>query len=424
MNFKCLFQMLMKELNIKPDLLFKLEVHGDEHEKGELNNETCADYVQKFSQDSNVGGDDSSMQNFLGMQRISDKTCADSVEAILGTCVKTIGIERTFKVLEMFEILPRNHNVSIAHMLGNKLRSPRIRTNIRDHEVDDFLANRQKLETSIGYTFKDRAYLLQALTHPSYPTNRVTGCYQQLEFLGDAVLDFLITAYISERCPNMDPGQLTDLRSALVNNVTLACLCVRFNIHTHILSQNAMLTESINRFVEFQRKHNHQVTDHVELLMEEKDVQCKMAEYTDVPKTLGDVFEAIIGGIFLDSGNDLEVSTNIFFLNFLFCFEIMDFQFDAFLLQLTWKVIYRLMKTELDKFMANVPIQLVRQLYEHPNANPEFDEPQVNKDLDRVFVDLRFTCNGEILLVHGVGTNKNNAKRAAAKLALSKLKLS
>lgn len=82
-------------------------------------------------------------------------------------------------------------------------------------------------------------------------------------------------------------------------------------------------------------------------------------------------------------------------------------------------MIYRLMKVELDKFMANVPIQLVRKLYEYPNANPEFDAPAVDGDV--VLVNLRFTCNGEILLVHGFGANKENAKRAAAKLALSKL---
>lgn len=69
--------------------------------------------------------------------------------------------------------------------------------------------------------------------------------------------------------------------------------------------------------------------------------------------------------------------------------------------------------------MVKPPIQLVRQLYEFPNANPEFDEPI--PDGNDVLVNLRFTCNGEIRLVHGFGVNKENAKRAAAKLALSKL---
>lgn len=298
----------MIEFQIRPDLLYELKINNDELENGCPSDEKFLEFVRKFLNESEHSGEDTSMQNFLGLQTMSDKMCADCIEAILGTCVKTIGIERTFKVLEMLDILPRHTDIDVTQMLQNELRSPRIRTDISNDDVDYFLVNHTKLEDAIGYKFNDRAYLLQALTHPTYPTNRVTGCYQQLEFLGDAVLDFLVTAYITERCPNMDPGQLTDLRSALVNNVTLACLCVRYNIHVHILYQNVALSEAIGRFVDFQNKHNHDVTDHVELLMEEADIEAKIADYTDVPKTLGDVFEAIVGGIFLDSGNDLEVN--------------------------------------------------------------------------------------------------------------------
>ena len=47
--------------------------------------------------------------------------------------------------------------------------------------------------------FKDRSYLLQAFAHASYYPNRLTDCYQRLEFLGDAVLDYLITRYTLSR---------------------------------------------------------------------------------------------------------------------------------------------------------------------------------------------------------------------------------
>lgn len=387
----------MNELKVAPELLYDLTTSTIELELGEVSKENLSMYFQSVQRNMHSYSDEAlqetSMQNFLGKQRVSDKTCADCVEAILGACVNSIGVNRTFKVLQLFNILPKTGHPmcsDISEMLNVKLKAPRIRTNISDQEVDNFLLNHQDLEKSIGYKFNDRAYLLQALTHPSYPTNRITGCYQQLEFLGDAVLDFLITAYIFERCTDMNPGKLTDLRSALVNNVTLACLCVRYNIHHYILSQNAALDDSVDRFVKFQERYNHEITDHVQLLMEEKDI--RMAEYVDVPKTLGDIFEALIGGIFLDSGNDLAV---------------------------TWSVIYRLMKNELHKFMANVPIQVVRKLYEFPNASPEFDDPVVDDDV--VMMKVRFTCNGDILEVYGFGNNKDDAKRAAAKLALTKL---
>lgn len=276
-------------------------------ESGQVSIEDNGTFIEEMANPSNAIGQEFSSIHFLGMQQVADKVVADTVEAILGTCVLSIGIDRSFKVLEMFGILPKS-NENITLMLQKKLMAPRIRTCIKDHEVDELLTNHQVLEQSLAYTFSDRAYLLQALTHPSYPTNRVTGCYQQLEFLGDAVLDFLITAYIYERCPHMDPGQLTDLRSALVNNVTLACLAVRNNFHLYMLSQNIQLSEHIEQFVNFQIARKHEVTEHVELLFEEHDVLCRMAEYVDVPKALGDIFEALIGAIFLDSGNNLLVN--------------------------------------------------------------------------------------------------------------------
>lgn len=88
------------------------------------------------------------------------------------------------------------------------------------------------------------------------------------------------------------------------------------------------------------------------------------------------------------------------------------------------------MKGELDKFMSDVPINLVRQLYEHKFAEPKFEKSQVEND--RTSISLRFYCykmneeNGSVrkerLEVKGFGANTKNAKRAAAKLALSILK--
>ena len=53
-----------------------------------------------------------------------------------------------------------------------------------------------KFEHMIGYVWKDKCYLLQAFSHASYYPNRLTDCYQRLEFLGDAVLDYLITRHL------------------------------------------------------------------------------------------------------------------------------------------------------------------------------------------------------------------------------------
>ena len=57
-----------------------------------------------------------------------------------------------------------------------------------EEELQRLLDGYDVFERRIGYKFRDRSYLLQSLTHASYSPNRLTDCYQRLEFLGDAVL--------------------------------------------------------------------------------------------------------------------------------------------------------------------------------------------------------------------------------------------
>lgn len=77
------------------------------------------------------------------------------------------------------------------------------------------------------------------------------------------ILDFLITCYIYENCGNLSPGDLTDLRSALVNNITFACVAVRYALDTALLSYAPKLHEAIDRFVKFQQERNYVVNDEV-----------------------------------------------------------------------------------------------------------------------------------------------------------------
>lgn len=242
-----------------------LDLTNEEFEQGYANTSTelkfCADLIRKRNQ----GKNDQDLRCILEQQFIADKTIADSMEALIGVYLHSTGIEKALELLSYFEILPRDQ--ILPNILQLRMQSGLMRSSVSEQHVDEYLLNYRQLEKNLGYTFNDRSYLLQALTHASYPTNNVTGCYQELEFIGDAILDFLISSYIFERCQTMDPGQLTDLRSALVNNNTLACITVRNSIHLFILTQNSTLQETINKFVDYQKRHDHQVTDQVQLLV-------------------------------------------------------------------------------------------------------------------------------------------------------------
>lgn len=77
------------------------------------------------------------------------------------------------------------------------------------------------------------------------------------------ISDFLITTYIIEHCNNKTPGEITDIRSSLVNNITFASLSTRIGLHRFLLAQSVELTESISRFYEHQQKTNHKIGQEV-----------------------------------------------------------------------------------------------------------------------------------------------------------------
>lgn len=83
-----------------------------------------------------------------------------------------------------------------------------------------------------------------------------TDCYQRLEFLGDAILDYLITKHLYEDPRQHSPGVLTDLRSALVNNTIFASLAVKYDYHKYFKAVSPELFQVIDVFVQFQLEKN------------------------------------------------------------------------------------------------------------------------------------------------------------------------
>ncbi len=84
----------------------------------------------------------------------------------------------------------------------------------------------RELERALGYRFRDRSLLEQALVHPSYryETDGVDTDNQRLEFLGDAVLGMLTAAHLFEAHPDKPEGELTSLRSQVTSGRALAAI--------------------------------------------------------------------------------------------------------------------------------------------------------------------------------------------------------
>lgn len=71
--------------------------------------------------------------------------------------------------------------------------------------------------------------------------------------------DFLITSYIYEYYENLSPGQITDLRSALVNNNTFGAFAVRLGLHKYMLSHCKPLQDAIENFLLYQEEKNYKI---------------------------------------------------------------------------------------------------------------------------------------------------------------------
>lgn len=86
--------------------------------------------------------------------------------------------------------------------------------------------DREAVEKSLDYVFTDETWLSQALTHPSVDQKRSTNLnYERLEYLGDAVLELVVSRELFTRYPKADEGVLTKMRSAIVSRANLARLC-------------------------------------------------------------------------------------------------------------------------------------------------------------------------------------------------------
>ena len=86
-----------------------------------------------------------------------------------------------------------------------------------------------KLENNIGYKFKDKNLLINALTHTSYAFERHIESNEKLEFLGDSILEFISSKYIYKNFPNLKEGEMTKVRATVVCEDSLYKIAKKHN---------------------------------------------------------------------------------------------------------------------------------------------------------------------------------------------------
>ena len=215
-----------------------------------------------------------------------------------------------------------------------------------------------EIEKECGYFFKDKTYLDQAFSHRSISTKPREN-YERLEFLGDAVIDIVVSRELMREFPEGDEGILTQKRSALVQKSFLSSMGKLLNLIDHI-----------------------KIEPNVDL------AQDKIAL-----KQAANLYEALIGAIYLDGG--LKSAKKVI-LNTIWAHR-----------EHAWESV-------------NFKGKLIELCHTKQMDNPKFLVSNVSGPEHKKLFEVKVKI-GNDLYPSGIGSSKKTAEQQAAQLAIDSI---
>jgi endoribonuclease Dicer len=256
-------------------------------------------------------------------RKLSTKVLADVVEALIGAAYFHGGFAMGIECMKIFDLdlswrpLPDCIDAMYSRVTDFAYYPPQIGV----------------VEKILGYTFHRKTIAVEALTHASYQGDLETISYERMEFLGDAVLDMLVTDYLY-RAPGKDykPGNIHLIKTAVVNAHFLAMLCLRafaklsavmptwsqdngvtvtedqqcLYLYKCLLHSNVhILDQQRATFARWERPGGR---DEIEAaLAEGRAFPWSALTSLQAPKFLSDMFESLLGAVYLDSLGDIDI---------------------------------------------------------------------------------------------------------------------
>ena len=220
----------------------------------------------------------------------------------------------------------------------------------------------EKLEKNIGYTFKNKDLLKNALTHTSYAYEHKVKSNEKLEFLGDSILEFISSKYLYNNYPKLKEGEMTKVRATVVCEESLYKIANKHNFSDFLYVGKSEMMHQGNRKVAI----------------------------------MADSVEAVIAAIYFDSG--LEEAERFIIDN---------------------------LKDEIEIASKNVGMKdhktvLQEKLQVHGNVDIKYEIiNETGPDHDKTFT-AQVKLNGKVLAI-GVGKTKKQAEMDAADKALKNI---
>ena len=215
-----------------------------------------------------------------------------------------------------------------------------------------------ELEKKCGYRFKDRSYLDQAFSHRSISTKPREN-YERLEFLGDAVIDIVVSRELMREFPEGDEGILTQKRSALVQKSFLSSMGQLLNLLDYI-----------------------KIESNVDLAQEK--IALKQA---------ANLYEALVGAIYLDGG--LENAKKVI-INTIWAHR-----------EHAWESV-------------NSKGKMIELCHIKQMENPKFLVSNVSGPEHKKLFEVTVKIGNDIY-PSGIGSNKKTAEQQAAQLAIDSI---
>lgn len=218
------------------------------------------------------------------------------------------------------------------------------------------------LQNTLNYKFNDENILINALTHSSYANEKKSmklSSNERLEFLGDSILNFIVSAYVFSNYPNLPEGEMTKVRASVVCEQTLKDI------------SNSL---GIGEYLQFGKG-------------EEQTGGRKR------PSILADAFESVVGAIYIDGG--FEAARN-FVLN---------------------KLDELILSSVKGTGMTDYKTTLQEELQKKGEVKISYEIlAESGPDHDKKF-KVHIKCNGKVLGI-GWGKSKKEAEQSAARDAL------
>lgn len=225
-------------------------------------------------------------------QKISDKMISDIFEALVGAYWIYGGRESA----KMFLL-----NSGLSLLFEAKLNPFTGPESLPPQHL-----NLENIEKKVGYTFKAKQYLIDAFTYPFSKSEFSKYTNERTYILGNSILELFVTYhYLHKKFEHHTPGVSTIMRAAAVNSSVRSYCCVKKGLHHYI----------IHNFPNYRKQIKH-----YEKYINETKLSLPEIISLDVPFYLNEVIPSLLGAIYLDSNEDLDVVYMVFeniYLDFL-----------------------------------------------------------------------------------------------------------